>query len=49
MKVGKLVELQSETDFQKVLEYVLEKNKELYEKLAGSSSEIGRASCRERV
>jgi len=39
LKVGKLVELQSETDFQKALEYVLEKNKELYERLARSSSE----------
>jgi isopentenyl-diphosphate delta-isomerase len=39
LKVGKLVELQSETEFQKALKYVLEKNKELYERLARSSSE----------
>jgi len=39
LKVRKLMELQSETDFRKALEYVLEKNKELYERLARPSSE----------
>ena len=34
LKVGNLVEVSSESDFQKALEYVLEKNKELYKKLA---------------
>jgi len=34
LKVGKLVELQSAMDFQKALEYLLEKKKELYKRLA---------------
>ena len=34
LKVGKLIEKTSNEDFQKALEYVLEKNKELYERLA---------------
>ncbi len=34
LKVGKLVEKPSNEDFQKALEYVLEKNKELYKRLA---------------
>jgi isopentenyl-diphosphate Delta-isomerase len=39
LKVEKLMDLQSETDFRKALQYVLEKNKELYEMLARPSSE----------
>lgn len=39
LKAGKLVGLQSEIDFQKALEYVLEKNKELYERPVRLSSE----------
>jgi isopentenyl diphosphate isomerase/L-lactate dehydrogenase-like FMN-dependent dehydrogenase len=34
LKVGKLVELKSEKDFYQILEAVLEKNKELYKRLA---------------
>ena len=33
LRVGKLVEKPSDADFQKALEYVLEKNEDLYKKL----------------